>query len=304
MKSASIRNIMAELEAEGYITRPHPSAGRVPTEKSFRHYVDRLLELKQPDDEDIQIFRETFSKPLSIELLAREAGRALSNLTSCAGVVLMPRVDHFIIKNIKFVAVDSSKVMVVIVGSGGMIHSKIIRIERRLNTDDLARASNYLDSIASGLTLHALRDKIVEEIKKEKTLYDKLLTEALKLGQAAFDGDEDTEDELYVEGTTRVMEQPEFKADFEKMKRLFGAIEEKSTIVKILNKSMEEGGIHIYMGSESEAEEFEDLSFVIAPYGKYGSMLGTLGVIGPVRMDYSKIIPLVNYAAGTLGKVI
>jgi heat-inducible transcriptional repressor len=185
------------------------------------------------------------------------------------------------------------------------VHTKLVRVGAEVERLDLERISNYLNSIGKGLSLEGLRARVVEEMRKEKNLYNELLSNALKLSEMAFKEVASTrKNEIYVEGKTNIFDQPEFSEDMERMKRVFEAFEEKGLLVKILDRSLEEGAISIWMGSESNVKEFDGLSFVSAPYGRYGEVLGAVGVIGPVRMNYSKIIPLVNYAAGFLGEAL
>jgi heat-inducible transcriptional repressor len=305
LSPASIRNKMAELERDGYLTQPHTSAGRVPTEKSFRFYVDALLELKEPAEIDKDLLRRCFGGGLDVEDALMETTRALSSLTGCAGLVLMPGREQFVIKQMRLLPMDSTSLIVLFVSSIGLVKTRVVRVGPEIKKLDLEKISNYLNSIAEGLTIGALRARIVEEMTKEKNLYDELLSNAFRLGAIALEEEGDASDEgaVYVEGQSNILEQPEFRDDFDRMKRLFTAFEEKSLLVRILDKSLEEGRINIAMGSESSIDEFRGLSFVTAPYSREGEIFGTLGVIGPVRMNYSKIIPLVTYTAGLLGKV-
>ncbi|MBI5642189.1 MAG: heat-inducible transcription repressor HrcA [Deltaproteobacteria bacterium] len=301
LSSATIRNIMAELENDGYLMQPHTSAGRIPTDKSFRFYVNSLSELEEPLEGDKDLLRKSCEK-VNIEGILLDTAKSLSTITSCAGLMFIPRKESFVIKHISFLPMDKTSLMVVIVSSLGMVQTRIIRLGTEAGKLNLESISNYLNSIAEGLTIRELRAKIVEEMQKVKNLYDELLAGALKLGVIMVE-DGMAENELYVEGKVNIFDQPEFRDDFERMKNLFSAFEEKSLLIKILDKSMEESGIHIYLGSESMVREFEGLSFVTAPYMRDGEILGTLGVIGPVRMNYSRIIPLVDYTAGLLSKV-
>ncbi len=299
---ATIRNIMAELESEGFLSQPHTSAGRVPTDKSFRFYLDGLRSLDELPEGDKALLKKSCERPSAVEDILTETARALSTLSSCAGLMFIPRKDSFVIKHINMLPMDKTSLMVVIVSTLGMVQTRLIRLGTDVGKLNIERISNYLNSIGAGLTVRDLRALVVEEMKKVKNLYDELLSNALKLGAMALD-DESAGDGLYVEGRATMFDQPEFRDDFERMKKLFSAFEEKSLLVKILDKSMEENGIHIYIGTESLVKEFEGLSFVTAPYGSNGEILGTLGVIGPVRMNYSKIIPLVDYTAGLLSRV-
>lgn len=304
LSPATIRSIMAELEKDGFLVQPHTSAGRVPTEKSFRFYVDSLLKFEDLPEVDKDLLKKSCERPSGVEEVLTDTARALSVLTSCAGLMFIPKKDTFIIKHINLVPMDNSSIMVLIVSSFGMVHTRLIRLGEDAGRLDLEKISNYLNSIAEGLTLRELRARIIEEMKNVKNLYDELLSNALRLGSMVLEQETRVyENDLYVEGKVNILEQPEFRDDFERMKKLFAVFEEKSLLVRILDKSMEESGIHIYLGSESMVKEFEGLSLVTAPYGRNDEILGTLGVIGPVRMNYSKIIPLVDYTAGLLSKV-
>lgn len=303
LSPATIRNIMAELESFGYLCQPHTSAGRVPTEKSFRLYIDRLLELKELSSSEMDRLMSFCSRHLDVAGVLGGTSRALSALTSCAGLVFMPQQASFVIKHIRLLGMDPASVMLVLVSTLGVVKTRTVRIGEAAGGLDLERISNYLNSIGEGLTVRALRARIIEEMEKEKNLYDELLSNALRLGAAVFEDEGEEEGALYVDGKVNVLEQPEFRDDFKKMKRLFSAFEEKSLLLRILDRASEARSVSISMGSESSIEEFRGLSFVTAPYGADGEVLGTLGVIGPVRMNYSRIVPLVAYTAGLLGKL-
>ncbi|MBW7957672.1 MAG: heat-inducible transcription repressor HrcA [Deltaproteobacteria bacterium] len=300
---ATIRNIMAELEVHGYLRQPHTSAGRIPTEKSFRFYIDGMRELREPEKEDKDLLKKSCERAASLDEMLSDTAKALSSITSCAGLMFIPRRESFVIKHISLLPIDASGVIVLLVSRHGQVESKIVRMEGIAKLE-LERISNYLNSFAGGLTLKGLRARIIEEMQRDKNLYDELLLKALRLGAEALeDSGRAGEDDIVVEGKINIIEQPEFRDDIERMKKIFSAFEEKSLLIKLLDKSLDESGIRIYLGSESAVEEFEGLGFVTAPYGRREA-LGTLGVVGPVRMDYSRIIPLVDYASGLLTKVL
>ncbi len=305
LSSATVRGIMADLEKGGFLHQPHTSAGRVPTEKGFRLYVDTLLELREPVDMEKKLLQGCLARFSGREDLLTETTRLLSTLTACTGLAFVLRKEDFVIRHIKLMPMDAVSVMLVLVSIFGNVKTKLVRIGPEAQGIDFERISNYLNSIGRGLSVRELRAKIVREMGKEKNLYDELLSNALRLGDLALRGYSASEDNaLYVEGKVKMLEYPEFREDFEKMKKLFAAFEEKSILVKILDKDMDEDDTHIYLGSESSIDGFEGLSFVTTPYGgKSNAAAGTLGVIGPLRMDYSKIVPLVSYAAGLLEDV-
>lgn len=303
LSPATIRNIMAELENDGFLTQPHTSAGRIPTEKSFRFYIDSLLEPEEPPEYDKRTLKECSEAASDIEGVLERTTKTLSTLTSCAGLVFIPRSGNFTIRHIKLLPIDPDAVMVIIVSRLGMVKTRRVRLDAALAGLNFEKVSNYLNSIGSGLTLRALRAKIAREMKKEKNLYDELLTKAFRLGcMALYEDDTQGGKDIYVEGKAKMLEQPEFKDNFERLKGIFAAFEEKSLLIKILDKSIEDSGVSVFMGSQSNVREFSGLSFVTAPCG--GDAIGSLGVIGPVRMNYSKILPLVSYTAGLLSERI
>lgn len=299
---ATIRNVMAELESMGYLVQPHTSAGRVPTEKGFRFFVDSLLELEEPGQEAKDALARICERSAAIDEVLSNTAKVLSSMTGCAGVLFIPRKDSFTIRHISLYHMDSG-LMVLFVSSHGMVHSKLVRLPG-VEKLEIGRITEYLNSMGAGLTISGLRARIVEEMKRDRSLYDELLAKALRLGAEALDGPREKVSDILVEGKVKVLEQPEFRGDFETMKTLFSAFEEKSLLVKILDRSLDGDGLRICLGSENAIEEFSGLSFVTAPYGRGGEVLGTLGVVGPVRMDYSRIIPLVDYTSGLLSKVL
>lgn len=302
LSPATVRGIMAELEKEGYLAQPHTSAGRVPTDKGFRFYVDCLLLPEELQENEKALLKRSLEKNVKVESLLTEAARALSVFTGYAGMIFAPRRDYFTIKHIDLVRIDATSLIFILILNFGTVDTRIIRMGAEVTGLDLEKISNYLNSIAEGLTVRELRAKIVDEMDKEKNLYDELLAKALRLGEEALKDESAGDGELTVEGKVNILEYPEFRDDFDRMKKIFSAFEEKSLLVKILDRSLEDNEIHIYLGSESAVKEFEGLSFVTAPYTRDGEVFGTLGIIGPVRMNYSKIVPLVDYAAEFLSE--
>ncbi|MBE9529386.1 MAG: heat-inducible transcription repressor HrcA, partial [Proteobacteria bacterium] len=323
LSPASIRSTMAELESHGYLTRSHASAGRVPTLKCFRYYLDSLLEPSAVLEED----KNTLGRCCLGAGAERWAAttRALSAITGCAGLLTVPNELKRLV-SIRLVRLDALSVMVVLVFTGSVVRTRVVRSIGGVEKLNIEHVSNYLSAIGAGLTLPELREKIAGEMKREKSLYDSMMKSALALGSAMFESSSvDTHGSLetgtlYIEGKFEIFAQPEFQGDFERMKRVFAAFEEKSLLLKIL-ESMKEASadaskgasdvsigasIEVSFGAESSVEEFEDLAIVTAPYGFSSSgagadgtevVTGTLGVIGPVRMDYSRVMPLVAYTA-------
>lgn len=284
------------------MVQPHTSAGRIPTEHAFRYYVDSILQVKKlgRKEQDRIDTGLTEGSPDVNEVLKR-ASFLLSLLSRQTGLVLVPRFGSSVFKHIEFIRLREKKILVILVCKTGEVQNKLIESEEEMTQDELDKYSRYLTEIMGGLSLSEAKRRIVEELKQEKVAFDKLMYPALKLSQKALE-DEGAGD-VYIEGKTNIIRYPEF-ADLEKMQVLLQAFEEKSKIVRLLDKALSAHGIQIFIGSENEVNEMKECSVVAAPYSKENFTLGTLGVIGPTRMDYSSIIPIVDYTATLLGKVL
>lgn len=304
LSPATIRNIMSEMEEMGYLMQPHASAGRAPTDKGFRFYVDSILKVRELPWAEREKIKSRCQRSQEIEDVMSDASSVLSSLSNCMGVVLAPKFDNTVIKHIEFIRLGKTQIMMLLVSNSAIIQNRIVRIEEDLKQHDLERMSAYLNSIAKGLTLQKLKKKIIQEMRKEKNLYNAMMAKALNiLSNIALDKDKNSGN-IYVEGKANIFDQPEFIEDAEKMKLLFKTFEEKSTLVKILDKAMALQGVQIFIGPESGFDEISGCSIVTAPYSSEGNVLGTLGVIGLTRMNYSRVIPLVNYTAGLLSDIM
>ena len=302
LSPATIRNVMADLEEMGFLTQPHTSAGRVPTDRAFRFYVDSILEvrnLKLADRGRIEMgFQD---EGMDTNDIMKRASSLLSLLSKQTGVILAPRFGSNIFKHIEFIKLREKTILVIIVCKSGEVQNKLIESDEHMNQDELDKYSRYLTEIMGGLNLVEARRKILEEMKKEKVLFDKLMYRALQLSQKALE-DEGGGD-LYIEGKTNILQSPEF-ADLEKMRTMLQAFEEKTKIVKLLDKALLAQGMQIFIGAENEFNEMKDCSVIAAPYSRENFTLGTLGIIGPTRMDYPSIIPIVDYTARIVGKIL
>jgi heat-inducible transcriptional repressor len=300
---ATVRNVMADLEELGLLYQPHTSAGRVPTELGLRVYIDSIAKIQQLSVADRERIRRSFQGGVArVEGLLKETSKVLSSFSKQAGVVLTPRLSHTVFKRIEFIRLRANMVMTVLVSQAGIVHNTIFEIEEDISQEELDKYSRYLNELLQDLTLHLVKARLLEEMKKEKVLFDRLLSQALELSQKALQENID-ESELYIDGKTNLLDNPEF-ADVEQMRRVFNAFEEKSKIIDLLDKSMSAEGVNIFIGSESELLDMESVSFITSPYTSGDEILGTLGVIGPTRMDYSRIIPLVDYTSKLLSKML
>jgi heat-inducible transcriptional repressor len=300
---ATIRNVMADLEEMGLLYQPHTSAGRLPTDLGLRIYIDSIAKIQQLSVADRQRIKRSYRGGVSrIEGLLKETSKVLSSFSKQAGLVLTPRFSRTVFKRIEFVRLRSNMVMTILVSQAGIIHNTIFEIEEDISQGELDKYGRYLNEMLQDLTLNQVKQRLLREMKKEKVLFDRLLSQALELSQKALEQNI-AESELYIGGRTNLLDNPEL-ADVEQMRRIFSAFEEKSKIIDLLDKSMSEEGVNIIIGSESELLDMESVSFVTSPYASGDELLGTLGVIGPTRMDYARIIPLVDYTAKLLSKML
>jgi heat-inducible transcriptional repressor len=302
LSPATIRNIMADLEEAGYLAQPHTSAGRVPTSAGFRYYVDYLLarrELAQDDRE--RLARTAGEEGMAADEAVRHISRLVSDLSRQACVILVPRFTHQPLRSLSLLRAGVDKLLLVALTQGGWVQHRVIEGERDLSGDDIQKINNILDELAAGLTLPQLRARILQEMKKEKARYDRLLRRALLYGVRAM-GAMDPGD-VYIEGRVNILEQPEFVEDVQKLKRILRAFEEKGLIVRLLDRALEADAIQVSIGQENEVEALTDVSVVSCGYRQGENAVGGIGLVGPVRMDYPRLIPLVEHTARLLGAI-
>ena len=300
LSPATIRTIMADLEDSGYLAQPHTSAGRVPTDKGYRLYVDNLMDRPPLSREEVErIEQQVGPSTTEVDDLLREAGKLLSALSPYVAVTLAARLGDSRFSRAEFVALARDRVLVILLEDNGSVHHKTVLLDEPVTPDDLDRMARYLSDLLKGRTLQEVRDLLVSQMAEEKALYDRLLAQALRMGAQALTGE--TEADVYVAGASRIADQPEF-ADVHKMKSLYAAFEEKSKLVVLLSECLRGEGCRIFIGSEIPVEDIRELSVVASPYSRQGQVLGVLGVLGPTRMDYGRTVTLVETTAKLLSR--
>jgi heat-inducible transcriptional repressor len=303
LSPATIRNIMADLEEMGYLCQPHTSAGRIPTGTGFRYYVNYLLARRQLAGSDRDLLQKVAVEGVAgADEVVRHASRLLSNLSRYACVVVVSRFSHQALRSISLLRASTDKILLVAVLQGGWVQHRLIEDEPGLVTDDLEKINSYLNEMAVGLTLPQLRVRIMNEMRKEKARYDRLMRKALMLGSRALA--ETHPGEVYIEGRANILEQPEFVEDVQKLKRILHAFEEKSVILRLLDSALESEAIQVSIGTENPVEGLPDISVVSSGYHQGERAMGSIGLIGPIRMDYSRVIPLVEYTASLLSSIL
>jgi len=302
--SATIRNVMGELEEAGFVDQPHTSAGRVPTDKGYRYYVDNILGEARLSRSDLKAIDHSFSVSdfdASPDRLMETASHVLSALSQNVGIVISPSLADNRLKHIEFVQLPDKRILVVLVSTASIIHNKVIRVSDEFTQDELDRTARYLNIEFSGKSLLTIRAEIVERMKEEKALYDRLLQNAVLLCERSLEGEETIGGDVYVDGASNILTKPDFD-DVERMRDLFRMFEEKSRLIKLLNECVHEhpysGDVHVVIGREHPADSMRSCALITAPYqvGQNGSV-GTLGVVGPMRIEYARIMAMVNYMA-------
>ncbi len=304
--SATIRNIMADLEERGFLTHPHPSAGRIPTEKGYRFYVDALFQEGTFLKKQAEITREAeqLVQREDAGLLLQDTSKLLSDLTHYMAIVSAPKISSARIKHIEFVRLRRNAIMAITVSEAGFVQNRFFDLTKDISQKSLNNISDYLNSFYQGMTLDGIRGEMRGQMEKMEDLYDHLQTEAFEVTKDAMGGlAGKDEGELYTDGTINIFDLPDF-SDVKMMKGLLKAVKEKKAVIQLLDKYIQSEGVQVFIGSESQFLGDHGCSLVVSQYKRGDRVLGALGVIGPTRMDYSKVIPLVDSTAKQVSRLL
>jgi heat-inducible transcriptional repressor len=304
LSSASIRSVMSDLEDRGLLHQPHTSAGRIPTDRAYRLYVNRMLGRPRPvADADAQaIDRALSSTRGEIPELLAEASRQLSAFSNQVGLVLAPELGRIIIERLEFVQLSQRRIMAILVGRSGVVHNRILDIDEALAQPELEHIGRYLTENFAGRTLPRMRELLRKRISEERAVYDKLVANSLKLGSQAT-AVEAGEGEVFVDGASNLFESPEF-ADFDVIRSLLKTLEEKERLIGLLSQLLDGEGIRVIIGDENPLSDLARCSVVASTYGAEGQVMGSVGIVGPTRMQYSKVIPLVDHLARVISRFL
>jgi len=298
---ATIRNIMSDLEELGFLTAPHTSAGRIPTIKGYRFFVDTLVKLCPPKDEELVQFEDVLreSDPQS---LALSTSNLLSAVTKLAGVVTLPRRSHVALRQIEFLPLSERRVLAILVLNDRDVQNKILHIDRDFSEEELRRAGNYLTEQFRGCEINEVRDRLLKELHETRESMNALMVDALEIAEQAFPS-EAQEGEFVVAGETNLMGL-EGLGDMGTLKRLFEAFVGQQDLLHLLDQTLNAHGVQIYIGKESGYQLLDECSIVAAPYVTEDDTMGVLGVIGPTRMAYERVIPIVDITAKLLSSAL
>ncbi len=302
LSPATIRNVMADLEDLGLLHSPHTSAGRVPTVKGYRLFVDSLLRAETMQSVEMARIAREMEVGDDLNKLMEKTSAMLSEITRLAAVVMLPRVEQQALKHIEFLPLSDNRVLVILVVNEREVQNRIIHTARHYTSAELQQAANYLNATFSGKALQSVRAELVRELKKMKEVVSKSMQTAIEMAQKAF-VDSNKPDDYVMSGQTNLMGVTDL-SDVEKLKKLFESFNQKRDILHLLEHAVTAKGVQIFIGEESGYEVLDNCSVVTSPYEVDGQTLGVLGVIGPTRMDYERVIPVVDITAKMLGSAL
>jgi heat-inducible transcriptional repressor len=300
LSPATIRNVMSDLENQGFIASPHTSAGRIPTQRGYRLFVDTLLTVKPLQIQEIKRLEHELSSPDPQELIASAAG-LLSSLTQFAGVVMIPKRKSIAFRHLEFLPLSEKRILVIIVTSDGSVQNRIIITEKSYSGSELTQATNFFNQHYSGSTFEQVQKKLHEELKQMQSDITRLMAAALEASGKAL---EDDKDNVVISGERNLLQIDDLSTNVTSLRKLFEIFERRTSLMQLLDNSQRAEGIQIFIGGESGYLPLDECSMVTAPYEVDGSVVGTLGVIGPTRMAYERVIPIVDVTAKLLSSAL
>jgi heat-inducible transcriptional repressor len=299
LSPATIRNVMSDLEELGLIASPHTSAGRIPTARGYRLFVDTMLTVRREGLSPVSEMTAPGLEGGQPHRVISNAAQMLSNLSQFVGVVMAPR-RASVFRHIEFLSLSDRRVLVIIVSPEGDVQNRIIHTQVNFTQSQLLEAANFLNAHYSGLTMEAVRERLKTEVDALRGEIADLMKAAVDIGAEA----SEAQDEVVVSGERNLLSVSEFSSDMGNLRRMFDLFEQKTQLIRLLDVSAQADGVRIYIGGESQVVPYEDLSVVTAPYEVDGQVVGTLGVIGPTRMPYERMIQIVDITSKLLGNAL
>jgi heat-inducible transcriptional repressor len=307
LSPASVRNVMSDLEQLGLIYAPHTSAGRLPTELGLRFFVDALMQvgdLSEQDRRSIEAQVAGAGTSKSLEAVLTEASQMLSGLTRSAGVVLTAK-TNVRLKHVEFVRLEPERALAVMVAEDGQVENRVLNIPAGLPMSSLTEAGNFLNARIRGKTLAELRGEIEKAVAEGQAELDQLTQKVIATGLASWSGGESDERQLIVRGHANLLEDLHALEDLERVRSLFDALEAKRGVIDVLGRAERADGVRIFIGSENKLFSLSGSSTIIAPYrDSQGRIVGVIGVIGPTRLNYARVIPMVDYTARVVSRLL
>ncbi len=302
LSPATIRNVMADLEEMGLVHSPHTSAGRIPTVSGYRMFVNSLLTYKPPESKELDRLQQELAEKEEPSDVIQAASKLLAELTQMAGIVTMPRREVVCLRHIEFLALSNTRVLVILVTNEHEVHNKIIQTDKKYTPAELQQAANYLNAAYAGKSLAAVREAVIKELQEDQQRMNQGMLDAINIAQLALDAGK-KKDDYVLAGETNLMGFSEL-ADRDYLRKLFEAFSQKQSVLHLLDQCMKSEGVQIFIGEESGYQAFEQCSLITSSYSVSNEVVGVLGVIGPTRMAYEKIIPFVDITAKLLGAAL
>lgn len=300
LSPATIRNVMSDLEDMGMVSAPHISAGRIPTPKGYRLFVDTLVTYRQPKHGDIDKLRSQIKKKVDdADALVASVSSMLSEFTSLAGVVTVPRGQHAALRQIEFLSLSENRILVILVINDREVQNRILHTDCDYSDSELQQAANFINQNYAGIEMPQVRDRIVEDLEATRHSMNQAMHDIISIAQSAIRDSSKSEGEFVLAGETNLMHLAEL-SDVDTLRRLFEAFSRKRLILDLLDRSINADGVQIFIGEESGYQILDDYSVVTAPYQLDDDTVGVLGVIGPTRMAYDRVVPIVDITARLL----
>jgi heat-inducible transcriptional repressor len=303
LSPASIRNVMQDLEESGLLAAPHTSAGRVPTESGLRLFVDAIMQVAEPRPEDRAAIEALLDRGGPVEEAISNTTAALSGLSACAGIVLVPK-EEPALKQLAFVPLSARQAVAVVVGGDGSVENRVVDLPPGVTPSTLAEVGNYVSARLSGLTLREAQARLGEEIRAGKAALDKAAQTLVAQGLALWSEDGSRRPVLIVRGQANLLDD-NAAADLDRVRQLLDELEGKEEIARLLDRARAGAAMKIFIGSENELFALSGSSVIAAPYrGQDGKLVGVVGVIGPTRLNYARVVPMVDFTAKTLSRLL
>jgi len=300
LSPATIRNVMSDLEEMGLVSAPHTSAGRVPTPRGYRLFVDTLVRYRQPQDEDIDVLRQQIQRQADdANALVKSVSNLLSEFTSLAGVVTVPRGAHAALRQIEFLPLSENRILAILVINDREVQNRILHTDRDYTESELQQAANFINEHYAGCEMLDVREQIVADLDNTRHSMNQAMHDIIAVAQSAMEGAEQPSKKFVLAGETNLMDFAEL-SDVDTLKRLFEAFSRKRLILDLVDRSIDADGVQVFIGEESGYGILDDCSVVTAPYQLDDDAIGVLGVIGPTRMAYDRVVPIVDVTARLL----
>ena len=303
ISSATIRNVMSGLEKKGLVVAPHTSAGRIPTEQGLRLFVDSLLEVQPIEDRHIAQLQQQLDPDMEMNELVSHASQLVSEMTQMAGIVSVPKQTNAKLRHIEFLPLPDKRILAILVTNEKDVQNKVLHLDREYSTDELQHAANFLNQQFTGQDINEVREHLIKDLENTRQDVDAVMKTAVEVASKALNNDELNTPEFIVQGEKNLVRYND-NTDREQLQHLFEIFDRKREMLGLFDRCVHNEGVKIFIGHEAGFEGFGDCSVITAPYSIKGKPIGVLGVIGPARMNYDQVIPVVDMTARLLGDAL